>query len=115
MNIRALFDEATSLVVPEGMVSVLNRRFSGVPEGAAYIGRGSRWGNPFKIGADGSRDEVIAKYAEWYSTSGLDAFLHEIRGRNLVCWCAPQRCHGHFLLARANFECYGGYPGVGRS
>lgn len=102
MSIHAAFDEATSIETPEGILSVLNKRFNGVPEGAVYIGRGSRWGNPFKIGRDGTRDEVITKYAEWYETSGLDAFLHEIQGKNLVCWCAPQRCHGHFLLARAN-------------
>jgi hypothetical protein len=45
---------------------------------------------------------VISKYVEWYLTTNLDAHLDEIRGRNLVCWCAPQRCHGNFLLARAN-------------
>lgn len=102
MSIHTLFDEAKSIEVDGLLVSVLNRRFNGVPEGATYIGRGSRWGNPFKIGPDGTRDEVIAKYVKWYKTSGLDAYLGEIRGRNLVCWCAPQRCHGNFLLARAN-------------
>lgn len=30
-----------------------------------YIGRPSKWGNPFVIGKDGTREEVIAKYAEW--------------------------------------------------
>ncbi|MDW9481835.1 DUF4326 domain-containing protein [Sinorhizobium meliloti] len=102
MSIHALFNEASSIEADGLRVSVLNKRLHGVPEGAVYIGRGSRWGNPFRIGPDGTRDDVIAKYVEWYKTSGLDAHLGEIRGRNIVCWCAPQRCHGNFLLARAN-------------
>ena len=36
-----------------------------LPAGARYIGRPSRWGNPFKLGRDGNRDEVMAKYAAW--------------------------------------------------
>jgi hypothetical protein len=98
-----LFEEVRNVDIPDvGRVTFLNKRFSGVPDGTCYIGRGSRWGNPFVIGRDGTRDDVIEKYAAWFETAGLDAYLHEIEGRNLVCWCAPQRCHGHFLLARAN-------------
>nr|WP_250808516.1 DUF4326 domain-containing protein [Neorhizobium tomejilense] len=98
-----LFDEARNLDIPGvGRITVLNKRFSGVPDWASYIGRGSRWGNPFRIGPDGNRDEVIEKYAAWFETTELERHLDEIRGRSLVCWCAPQRCHGHFLLARAN-------------
>jgi hypothetical protein len=46
MSIQALFDEAKAIDVDGLRVSVLNKRFSGVPEGSVYIGRGSRWGNP---------------------------------------------------------------------
>jgi hypothetical protein len=34
-----------------------------------YIGRGSKWGNPFKIGVHGNREEVIAKYEEYLMNS----------------------------------------------
>lgn len=44
------------------MCKVLNKRIHGVSPGAVYIGRPSIWGNPFVIGKDGSRDDVIAKY-----------------------------------------------------
>lgn len=44
------------------MCKVLNKRVNGVPAGAVYIGRGSKWGNPFRIGRDGDRAAVIAKY-----------------------------------------------------
>jgi hypothetical protein len=93
-------------VVGDGLyLSVLNRRHGGVPEGSIYVGRGTRWGNPFKIGRDGTRDEVIAKYEAWFEGAGLAEHLPEIRGSNLVCWCAPLRCHADFLLRRANIAC----------
>ena len=47
------------------MCRVLNRRHAGVPARAAYIGRGSKWGNPFVIGRDGDRATVIAKHEWW--------------------------------------------------
>jgi hypothetical protein len=76
-----------------------------------YIGRGrcprsgrpGRWGNPFRIGPDGSREKVIARYADWLQgeveaerislveLAGLD-------GRTLGCWCAPEPCHGEVLV-----------------
>ena len=84
------------------MITVTNKRHGAVGE---YIGRPSVLGNPFAIGRDGTRDEVIAKYRVW-----LNDQLHENEavGRelsrladlahagdlNLVCWCAPQKCHG---------------------
>ena len=47
------------------MCRVLNKHHVGVPAGAVYIGRGSKWGNPFRIGPDGDRAAVIAKHARW--------------------------------------------------
>lgn len=44
------------------MCSVLNKRKAGMPAGAVYIGRGSKWGNPVRIGPDGDRATVIAKH-----------------------------------------------------
>ena len=68
-----------------------------------YIGRPSKWGNPFVIGADGSRAEVISKYERMLMTSPtLQAALHELKGKDLVCWCSPQACHGDVLLKLAN-------------
>lgn len=64
-----------------------------------YVGRPSRWGNPFAIGRDGTRDEVITRYEEWVQTQpSLMAALPELRGKVLGCWCAPARCHGEVLL-----------------
>ena len=68
-----------------------------------YIGRPSKWGNPFEIGKDGDRAEVIQKYREWVATQpNLMAALPELRGKVLGCWCAPKACHGDVLVSLAN-------------
>ena len=68
-----------------------------------YIGRPSKWGNPFVIGRDGSRADVIAKYRAWIvAQPALMNALDELRGRDLVCWCAPLACHGDVLIDLAN-------------
>ena len=85
------------------MCRVLNKHHAGVPAGAVYIGRGSKWGNPFRIGPDGDRAAVIAKYERWLADQhDLLRALDELRGRNLVCFCAPRPCHGDLLLRLAN-------------
>jgi Domain of unknown function (DUF4326) len=97
------------------MFRVLNRHHVGVPADAVYVGRGgrwgpgSKWGNPFKHGRDGSRDEVVEKYRAWIvQQPELMAALHELRGKDLVCWCAPERCHAEVLIELANCELPGG-------
>lgn len=70
-----------------------------------YVGRGnaSPWGNPFREGRDGTRDEVIAKYERWLkSKPELMAKLPQLRGKVLGCWCAPEPCHADVLLRLAN-------------
>ena len=65
------------------------------------IDRASKWGNPFRIGRDGSRDEVVRKYALWITQGEgqrLLPHLGKLRGKRLGCWCAPQRCHGEVLV-----------------
>ena len=85
------------------MCKVLNKRIHGIPRGAVYIGRPSIWGNPFVIGKDGSRDDVIAKYETWLlGNRKLVDQLAALAGKDLVCWCAPARCHGDVLVRLAN-------------
>jgi hypothetical protein len=87
------------------MCKVLNKRIHGVPKDAVYIGRPSIWGNPFVIGKDGSRDEVIAKFETYLlGNAGLMKQLHTLTGRDIVCWCAPSSCHGDVLVRMANAQ-----------
>lgn len=85
------------------MTHVLNRHCCEIPEEAVYIGRGSKWGNPFRIGPDGDRAAVIAKHERWLREQHhLLRDLGELRGRYLVCFCAPAACHGDLLHKLAN-------------
>ena|SRR5215510_6961352 len=65
-----------------------------------YIGRGTKWGNPFVIGKDGTREECVAKYrkALWQNKQLLAEAGRELRGKKLLCFCAPQACHGDVLV-----------------
>jgi len=89
---------------------VVNRRL-GIPEGFSYlrIMRGSRLGNPFRIGTDGSRTDVIRKYRSWLwaqicqETPAYDmlceilAMLRSGHDVALVCCCKPLPCHGDII------------------
>jgi hypothetical protein len=70
-----------------------------------FIGRPSRWGNPFTIGKDGTREEVIAGYRKHLWEQLADPENEELRQavrdldeRTLVCYCAPKPCHGDILV-----------------
>ena len=81
---------------------VVNCRFA---QYDVYIGRPSRWGNPFIIGKDGDREEVIVKYEQWLkSQPQLVESLPELRKKRLGCFCAPKMCHGDVLARLANEE-----------
>lgn len=67
-----------------------------------YIGRPGDWGNPFRIGPDGTRAEVIAKFEQYLRSSPvLLSRLPELRGKVLGCHCAPGPCHGDVLAKYA--------------
>lgn len=78
------------------MARVHNKRAGTAPSDAVYIGRGSPWGNPFVIGTHGNRDEVCDRF-EAEVLPMLD--LEPLRGKDLVCWCKPARCHGDAILS----------------
>lgn len=68
-----------------------------------YIGRGSPWGNPFIIGKDGTRSEVIEKYREWiFQQPELLSQLHQLKDKTLGCFCKPLACHGDVLVYLVN-------------
>lgn len=63
-----------------------------------YIDRPSKWGNPFKIGPDGTRDDVIKKYEQYLlNNKNLCKDLPELKGKVIGCHCAPLACHGDVL------------------
>jgi hypothetical protein len=63
-----------------------------------YVGRPTKWGNPFTIGKDGDRKRVIELYEEWIQeNTPLLHSLHELKGKALLCWCDPLPCHASIL------------------
>lgn len=100
----------------QGVITILNQRHGKrVYGGEEYIGRPSPLGNPFVIGRDGTRDEVICKYRHWLKTVlffkvGQEGFPEALAEFNrlyakyvmmgelrLMCWCSPLPCHGDVI------------------
>ena len=75
-----------------------------------YIGRGSVFGNPFKISKDGTREEVIQKYEQWvrsylytlmprFILSSLGVAIYQLpKDAILGCYCKPKACHGDIII-----------------
>lgn len=86
------------------MPKVLNKYKDSIPENSIYIGRPSKWGNPFSIGKHGNREEVIKQYREWIMKKPqlIKEARIELKGKDLVCFCAPKLCHGDVLLEIVN-------------
>ncbi len=94
------------------MPKVLNKRTDEIPEGAVYVGRSSKWGNPYNLNdpilpagltKQERRNLVIAEFRVYLETNHeLLSQLPELKDKDLVCWCAPLPCHADVLLELAN-------------
>ncbi|MFI0822256.1 DUF4326 domain-containing protein [Streptomyces sp. NPDC021098] len=93
-------------------------------EGAVYVGRGSRWGNPCRIGLDADdHAHATVLYRRWLEANDVTiynshindgrrdwiiAHAADLKGRDLMCWCPlpkpgePDHCHATVLLEIAN-------------
>jgi hypothetical protein len=109
---------------------IQRRRIKGwrAPAGAVYVGRGSRWGNPYAVTGDtvvdtrtggviyaggtqhAARRAAVTWYRAWLgSQDDLRAAARRVlAGRDLMCWCPlptpgqPDHCHAAVLLEIAN-------------
>jgi hypothetical protein len=73
------------------------------------VDRRTIFGNPFKIPRDGTREEVVEKYREWFMDRiavdpGFRRAVMELRGCRLGCWCKPELCHGDVIAEWLNGE-----------
>jgi hypothetical protein len=79
--------------------------------GGVYIGRRNRWhlvGNssfahPVREGEVIDRPESIALYKDWFyqqldTEPGFGEAVEQLRGKMLVCWCKPEKCHGDIIV-----------------
>ena len=79
--------------------------YAQVLDSTVPIDRRTKWGNPFRIGRDGTREQVVARYRAdlWRRIRAGEVSLEALAKLNgcwLACWCEPLPCHGH-VLARA--------------
>lgn len=96
-------------------MAVLNLHHHGgrVPPGAVNVMRGTPFGNPFVIGRDGGRAEVVRRYRIWLwsrlrSDPDFAGMVRALYGRDLCCCCAPAACHGDVLARAAAWLAAGG-------
>lgn len=88
-----------------------------MPENTVYVGRGSKWGNPHKVGTTirERNEEMMVWESRPMTARNAVAFFREdmrgreaeikseLRGKNLACWCADgSPCHADVLLEIAN-------------
>lgn len=89
-------------------IRVLNRRKVGGR--GEYVGRPNPLGNPFKLERESDRDAVIERYEVWLKQriAARDRTVGDELNRlyriardegelDLVCWCAPRRCHADVI------------------
>ncbi len=86
-----------------------------MPAGAIKVDRSAPWGNPFVVGRDGTREECVRLHrallvgyvcatvrADFGEQLAHRAYvldhIHELRGRDLACWCGPGPCNADTLL-----------------
>lgn len=87
------------------MTPVRNKRTYKGP--GIYIGRPSKWGNPFVISEKMPREKAIEKYTTWLlgKIASGEITLEELAalsGHTLICWCHPLPCHGDVLAEFAD-------------
>lgn len=87
-------DENNIYIGRKGVVFIDNIRF---PKNS------SNFANPYKIGKDGTREEILLKYKNFIvnklnNDKDLVVELLLLKGKNLGCWCFPKSCHGNILL-----------------
>lgn len=108
MKIMSLGDDTNALLGVSARPIIIVNKHHG--KSGEYIGRGSPLGNPFVIGKDGSREQVIAKYRVWLNEQIMrknSVVLDELnrlgnkaideKGLALQCFCYPKPCHGEVI------------------
>lgn len=88
---------------------VINKHYSSryALKRSVYIGRPTKWGNPYPMPREALRDEVCDKYELYMATRLINGVVtqddfNELQGKDLQCFCAPKRCHGDTILLLYN-------------
>lgn len=85
-----------------------------MPANTVKVARPGKFGNPFRVTPDRTQSQAVHAFRTWLTVDGVTAgiaekknlilsHLHELRGKNLACWCKPGApCHADVLLEIAN-------------
>jgi hypothetical protein len=83
-----------------------------MPPNTIYVGRPSKFGNPFRVEDFDSVNDCVQAYRDWLLPSNnwialnalrIHFYLKDLRGKDLACWCPlDQPCHADILLELAN-------------
>jgi hypothetical protein len=98
-NLKEWIDDENNAYIGRGGVVFIDKQ--------RYPKQGGLFCNPFKVGKDGTREEVIEKFKQYITTRLekeplLKEELLKLKGRRLGCWCHPEPCHGDVLLQLIN-------------
>lgn len=89
--------------------NIRNHDCDNLPSYCVLIDRTTIFGNPFKIGPHGNRNDVIKRFARYFERR----MKHDIKfrknvinltGKTLLCWCHPMCCHGDVIVEYLNKE-----------
>ena len=72
-----------------------------MPPNTVYVGRPTKWGNPYKVSVFNDSDECLRLYRDWIQRhlNGNPTFLEPLKGKDLACWCPLDKpCHVNVLL-----------------
>ena len=98
-NLKEWMEDSNNIYIARKGIDFINKE--------RYPKYDSIWANPFKIGKDGTREQVVEKYEIWIKSriekdNNLKDELLKLNGKNLGCWCNPELCHGHILIKLIN-------------
>lgn len=108
-----LYNDLQDKQIPTRVINLKITKVSNKDTGDSYdiyIGRGTLWGNPYQMGKEGTRDEVIAKFAYDFDKRFLkfpeqfDENIEKLRGKTLGCHCKPAACHGDVIANYLNSQ-----------
>ena len=93
-DLKEWMEDANNVYIGRGGVVFIDK--------VRFPSKSSPFCNPFKIGKDGTRDDVLIKYEEYIKERLKDPHFKEelmkLKGKTLGCWCKPEKCHGDILL-----------------
>lgn len=100
-NLKAWMEDENNVYIGRAGIVFIKNEKTGNKERFPKIS--SNFANPYKIGKDGTRNEIIKKYKIYIenileNNYSLQNELLNMRGKKLGCWCYPESCHGNVLL-----------------